>query len=132
MINDSANPFPSIGPSSDKLAGVKVGDTVFVGTYREVLRPVQVEKVGKIHIVADGKKYCIRDGIQAGKMTRASMGYGYTRAHPYTEALRDAWELERLKKQFESELVAFRNKPGRQTIETLKSAIKGINPEAEI
>lgn len=122
----------NIEPSTGKLAGVKVGEYVFVGTFRDVLRPEQVETVGKIHIMAGGKRYAIRDGIQAGKMTRASGAYGYTRAHVFTAALWAAWELHRLKSRFEKELVAFRNDPGRQTIDTLKAAIKGINPEAEI
>lgn len=118
-------------PSPDKLAGVGVGDIVFVGSYRETLRPTQVEKVGQIHLVAGGKKYAIRDGIQAGRpATRASMAYGYTRAHPYTDALRDAWDLYRLKEDFERELAAYRNTPGRQTAESLKAIIKAINPDA--
>lgn len=115
----------------DALAAVKVGDTVFVGSHREILKPAQVEKVGKIHLMADGKRYAIRDGIQAGRNTsRAGMAYGYIRAHPYSEKLRDAYALDCLKKKFEHELAVFRSKPEAQTQERLLAVLRALNPEA--
>ncbi len=115
-------------PLKGKLEGVKVGDIVYVGTHRDVLRPSQVEKVGKIHITAGGKKYAIQDGIRAGRDGAGS--WGFIRAHPYSDDLRNAHELDILKSTFETELAAYRNNSGRMTKESLLAVIRALNPEA--
>lgn len=116
-------------PIGWKLAGVTPGDIIFVGHHREVLRPVQVEKVGKVHVLAGGVKYSAQTGIRAGKYSSHS-GYGYTRAHPYSDALNDAWDVHNLKAKFEQELAIFRAKPELQTKERLLAILRAMNPEA--
>ncbi len=114
-------------PIGWKLAGVTPGDIVYVGSGRDVPREVQVEKVGKIHITAGGMKFSVETGIKAGPSPR---GMGYTRAFPYSETLRDAWELHCLKAKFEHELAVFRSKPENHTKDSLLAILRILNPEA--
>ena len=126
IAKEIAREASQAAPLKRKLDGVEVGDIVYIGTHRDVLRPAQVEKVGKIHITAGGKKYAIQDGIRAGD----AGGGGYIRAHPYSDTLRDAYEFDTLKRAFETELVAYRNNSGRMTKENLMAVLRALNPEA--
>lgn len=114
-------------PIGWKLAGVCVGDIVYVGNGRDILRPAQVEKVGKIHLTASGVKYSIETGLMAGKPER---GMGFTRARPYSDELHEKYALHKLKGEFDRQLAVFRSKPEAMTKETLTAILRIINPEA--
>ncbi len=115
--------------STEKLAGVMPGDLIFVGHRHEIPKPVQVEKVGKLHLTAGGARYAIRDGIKAGQGPRPN-AYGYIKAQPYSDELQAAYNLSNLKWMFEKELMAFRADPARMTQNRLMELIRVMNPEA--
>jgi hypothetical protein len=107
----------------DSLEGVAVGDVIYWGRRFSDLRTATVEKVGTIHLVADGYKFQVRTGRKVGATGR---GVAPCYAHKETPELKAEKEYNIALEAFERALASFRSV--RQPIERLRAATIPLLP----